>query len=625
MAQENPLKKRFLVIVNPNQGQIALETKVTQADASLPSEVGSSPQVLQFQPSVTRNLPGEPSTVPASPTSQPCPSVHPHSVDRMAHTPPPPPPANPNLQRANLSPPTTSTEKTAASTPDSSTSETAAQPPVSYEMHTEGPLTYFNYYFEDADFSTASSENRRSPKPSKVTVGLVGAGVVAATVASGLFIRDALKPVEPPQDNQPINAKTQQKTTNSLRPSTTAPERLTTPRSQTAPKAASQTQSRPATAATLKKSSLPKAPLVLPDAPPSLEGTTLLSEAPEAVALSPSPARVVVAKQPATKLPLPTVRVRETAQVPSNPDSLLSVQQATIRQKRVAAIATPEMLPVRSSAANSPLQAPDSNTDSFPASTAFPPSLESPANISSASAIATDSEPSSNAANEQQPEQLQVEENSLVSSGAVTTASGQRSVNLQPLFPPPQQSLTAESGAPQQVMTQNSEEISERDRADLPASPLEIEASPVTNAVNRSSTTDSEATRQPRIQDYLVLPQQLPSDKPISLLPLTQQAAEEAIKTDRFGSFTVRPVNTQDYQKEWMASNPAVEDSAIALGFPAYGFIDYQRHVIVVLQEPNKDMTQVQKPLPSVRSQKQIPSLQSRNPVIPPSQLIAKQ
>jgi hypothetical protein len=82
-------------------------------------------------------------------------------------------------------------------------------------------------------------------------------------------------------------------------------------------------------------------------------------------------------------------------------------------------------------------------------------------------------------------------------------------------------------------------------------------------------------------------------------MPLTAQAAAEASNRKQLGTFTVRQVASQDYQKEWVASNKNTEDPAIALGFPAYGFIDYQRQVIIVLTEqPENTPMQSQKPGP---------------------------
>lgn len=95
-------------------------------------------------------------------------------------------------------------------------------------------------------------------------------------------------------------------------------------------------------------------------------------------------------------------------------------------------------------------------------------------------------------------------------------------------------------------------------------------------------------------------------------MPLTQKAADEAVGSKQIGPFAVRQVATQEYQKEWVASNKNSEDPTIAYAFPAYGFIDYQRQVIVVLQSESE--ASVQSPKPTVQSRK--PIVQSRKPTV---------
>ena len=77
-------------------------------------------------------------------------------------------------------------------------------------------------------------------------------------------------------------------------------------------------------------------------------------------------------------------------------------------------------------------------------------------------------------------------------------------------------------------------------------------------------------------------------------MPLTQQAAAEAGQYKQLEKFAIRQVAAQDYQKEWSASS-----NSDSFGYPAYGFIDYQRQVIVVLTEqPQSNPVQSQKATP---------------------------
>ncbi len=86
------------------------------------------------------------------------------------------------------------------------------------------------------------------------------------------------------------------------------------------------------------------------------------------------------------------------------------------------------------------------------------------------------------------------------------------------------------------------------------------------------------------IKEYVNLRQNSTPTRPLTLLPLTAQAATEATTAKQLGAFTVRQVDSLGYQQEWLVSNAETDDPAIATAFPAYGFIDYQRQVIIVLQ-----------------------------------------
>jgi hypothetical protein len=105
------------------------------------------------------------------------------------------------------------------------------------------------------------------------------------------------------------------------------------------------------------------------------------------------------------------------------------------------------------------------------------------------------------------------------------------------------------------------------------------------NPANPDLATPASALPQ-GIREYIVLGQKPAEVRRVSLMPLTEKAAAEVVNTKQVGTFAVRQVSPQDYQKEWLSSNPnSSDDPNMALAFPAYGFIDYQRQVIVVLQD----------------------------------------
>jgi hypothetical protein len=87
-----------------------------------------------------------------------------------------------------------------------------------------------------------------------------------------------------------------------------------------------------------------------------------------------------------------------------------------------------------------------------------------------------------------------------------------------------------------------------------------------------------------KLQDFLTFPQQNARASAITLLPLTDQAAKELQGSQQIAQFTVRNLAPQDYQQEWLISSKIPEAAEASSSLPTYGFIDYQRKVIVLLQ-----------------------------------------
>ncbi len=99
---------------------------------------------------------------------------------------------------------------------------------------------------------------------------------------------------------------------------------------------------------------------------------------------------------------------------------------------------------------------------------------------------------------------------------------------------------------------------------------------PQTIAAQAPSLPDAEK----ELQTLLELPKKFPTSAGIAVLPLPCQAAQAAIAKPQMGEFAVLKLSPQDYQKRWkMSSNnsPAT--------IPAYGFIDYKQHAIVLMQK----------------------------------------
>ncbi|MDX2229155.1 MAG: hypothetical protein NW220_05940 [Leptolyngbyaceae cyanobacterium bins.349] len=480
---------------------------------------------------------------------------------------PPPPPPNPRYQTRQDSPTTAERQPAAASVALSTVATNDL-----YDVRTEGPLTYFDYYFEE--MKTATSESPSHPlvkyeeltkaasappapppaKSSRVSVGMMGAGL-AATAVSGLVIGDALKQSETPKPTKPVNAVTQQNSTQTLRRSAdVAPERQAPERSQlnNTPTPASDRSNPPAKPTpTLDQTEALLASLDRPISP-ATPGSTV-SSAPLTPNLSPvSPPR---AKSAWSTTQFSKVRV------------------STAPQRSVlAAAARPERLPDLSSQTPLPPLAANSN----PVSVAVSPAAESGAIAPPAELPQIDTLQPSNP-------------NGLERSGNPVTMTNQPS-NLVA-----NQSASAEMSGLQRLFPPHSTPV-KTNRAIAFAPP--VDEPPAVDAAAVAPGNPS------GLQDYINLPKTLPPTRTMTLMPLSQQAANEAGSTRQVGQFTVRQVNIQDYQKEWMASNPT-RDSADATAFPAYGFIDYQRQLIVVLQEQPTPATLQSQTLPTTTTARQ--------------------
>jgi hypothetical protein len=66
----------------------------------------------------------------------------------------------------------------------------------SYDTHTDGPLTYFQYYL-DGESGEAAEYNPVSLRRPSMPTGLVGAGILGAALISGFSIADAMKQGQP--------------------------------------------------------------------------------------------------------------------------------------------------------------------------------------------------------------------------------------------------------------------------------------------------------------------------------------------------------------------------------------------------------------------------------------------
>jgi hypothetical protein len=94
------------------------------------------------------------------------------------------------------------------------------------------------------------------------------------------------------------------------------------------------------------------------------------------------------------------------------------------------------------------------------------------------------------------------------------------------------------------------------------------------------------------IQDLLNQSRPFPTNKVVTVVPLTQKVAENVLAskevvldTVKSGRFSILHLNLQDYQQAWLARNKVTQQLGVTEAFPAYGFVDYQDRVIAVLDQ----------------------------------------
>jgi hypothetical protein len=466
--------------------------------------------------------------------------------------------------------------------------ENPSQSDNSYEVHSEGPLTYFDYYFDESELMPPKSMiSKKVDKSVLFYRGVIGAGVLAATVASGLAIADALHKPNSEKDNNSTDSKPKQNSS-SARPQakSATPERLA---------ATSFSEGRTQATQPLKPSAIAKRS-------PSTNNTTNQTQQSSLGAPLPPLAEAALLTNPtllSNRPALPPLPARSTAPIKLNAPSTVR-QVSPQRGANLPAISAPE---------------------SFQPASALSPGLQSALQAANSGAIPGVSQPS--VTPQSKPPEAVAAPSNPVSSGALGNASPANG-NTQNGTDPAAASSTApvsegdsfglQSGrvSPTEFGGQSPAEKAPADLASpampgstpmpptnedgrslnrLSARPLEgaRNNSTINSAINNSPASNpaSAATSLPEgIREYVVLGQKPAETRRVSLMPLTEKAAVEAVNTKQVGPFAVRQVTTQEYQKEWIASNPNFKDDpGMTLAFPAYGFIDYQRQVIVVLQE----------------------------------------
>jgi hypothetical protein len=450
------------------------------------------------------------------------------------------------------------------------------QQPNHYEVCNEGSLTYFNYYFEDILPPSEELEAGFSPSPAPavapykpVMVGLVGAGL-AATAVAGYALGNHNSQNNPAVSSEPVA------------------------RSQ-----ADQTRKLP----TAK---------ISPTAPESINGGSFSSSglSPYGYPAQPTaPTSADLLKDKTTQTP----QKEKTGTPKAKPISTHSLQHGDVPTKQPLTVSLPEMLPMPAVASTkAPEQtvtigktvAPVPVTAALSQPPAYPP-LSAPAagaglnSVSpSVSAFQALTGPAKNAPVEAQAAQSGNSPGTVGETPAATSAIvspvSPRGVMPSPLIATPVQPDSASATTPEQTS----------------ARPVNLsEFQPARPNSNRSATPQTPS----KIQDFIALPQRNSQPDAVKLLPLTQQAAAQVQSSEKIEQFTVHKLAPQDYQREWQISTktPAADGNSTIL--PTYGFIDYQRQMIVVLLDNPQQDSRSQVSFNSVPNTARLHALQNLN------------
>lgn len=405
-----------------------------------------------------------------------------------------------------------------------------------YTIRTEGALTYFDFDFEDAGFTTfVAGYPASAPNSTLRSKLLMGTGAVAALAVTGLLISDAVSQPDTSQNKKAAEVKVNQRTSERLpQPANVSPESINL--NQSPPKV----QSPALTKKQVKKQAN------------QLQSRSQLL-APQA------------SQSPQLATPTPSSEALRSRQSPSNRAASRNFSGVLGWQDQQP-LSIPGILPSVSQ--------PEQITNESRPSAAKTKGL-------AGSSLQPDAPPQLNNATTPS-ENVSTPNPGVVKAGA---SSITRAELTQPLEQSAGVGVNADLRSVE-LQSQPNRGLSDRQQSSNTGSnrtDLNITSVSPSNPVD--SARESVGKNPQSIRDYIVFNQQPPSTQTVALMSLNRQAAEEAAGSDQVGKYTVRQVDVAEYQKEWLTSNSATTQPELALGFPAYGFIDYQRQVIVLLRE----------------------------------------
>ncbi|MBD2327342.1 hypothetical protein [Alkalinema sp. FACHB-956] len=459
-----------------------------------------------------------------------------------------------------------------------------------YDVHQDGSLTYFQYYFDETPPNSAGVDYApQTFSTSKFPTGVVGAGVLAATVVSGFMIAEAVKQPTRPLNTTALKTDTQTQAkdaSKTLTPTPSQPELLAPPKTLSVPLPPPMRTSVAPTASNFA---------ALPNAM-GMSGAGLAANPQGAIAantplrpISVAPPEIVMDAAAGGRSGTPMAQAPanaasgegttgNTALTPATPESLATI---------VSANPTGSSPTGTNSIGTNPIGNPNGLNNGSIAQNPNPIASNNPA-------ISIETVPSL--------------DNSANRSGmnlAPGSLPNRPSTNFPPTeVPTNRSSSTLEQSTLSQTSSANSgtdsganSGLNSRDRG-IPRSAMNEVSSQPPSTTMMPPTQEPQASATPNhsaisnrtqvlnalrnLQDFLVVPQKLASTDQIELLPLNTIAAQEAQSSQTAGMFSVRQLSQADYVTAWKVRNASDEGATEALGFPPHGFIDYKQQQIVL-------------------------------------------
>jgi hypothetical protein len=434
----------------------------------------------------------------------------------------------------------------------------------------DAPLTYFQYYLEDDSDDAAAAYNQPTWRQPSVPAGLIGAGVLGATLISGFMIADSLK---------------QSSNTQAKKPNSPSPLQSLDPQGQTTAMATP----KPAAPETMKPEvPLPPAPspktdtLVMAPVPPALPPLPTMVE-PNVMALKSFESAVPTTVSSGTVADLKVgkaVAAPETLPVPPNPqiapiNSEVAVNQPRTESTVMAAVQPIEAAPRTSRGPVFEEVTPTPTVGVVPGAPTKNPRVASPSR-----AALPQLEPGveGTAADLQTAARTTEMPPSESSLSATPIAPPVKGVEDQSVFVPVETAppeITAVPPSPQELGKGTPTELIYRQEA-APA-----KSDPTTQSVPAQTAID------PSLQSLLSTPAPGLSATGTSLRSLTQAEATAVAQANQLGAFSRQSLGPKEYVQAYQLVSQQLNV------LPPFGFIDYQRQMILLPADVAAALNQV--------------------------------